>query len=226
MKSNSKKTWIILILLSVLFLTAAFAYKGYNNVSIDSVKLTIESWGKFAPFIFVLLCIGRSFALLPCGLFSVLGGMLFGPALGTAVVLFGFTIGSVITFYMARYLGSQWTERIMGERFKKVDKLVSKNGFYSVFLMRAVPILPFDVVSCIAGMSKVRLAEYVPATFIGSIPGVFVYVYFGDSIISLSPKKIIFSVAFTAAFTAAPFIYRFAAKLLKKYALRTAENNK
>lgn len=216
MKIGRSKVGIILFFFSIAAGTALLIYRSQYNISVESIKLSIESWGKYAPLIFIMLCIGRSIVFLPCGLFSVLGGILFGPLLGTAFVLSALTAGSVYTYYMAKHLGSRWTGHIMNNSIRRLDGLVSNNGFYGVFLMRAVPILPFDVVSCIAGMSGVRLVEYVSATFFGSIPGVFIYVYFGDSILSLSYKKIILSFIFIVMFAVTPQVYRFTVKILKK----------
>lgn len=210
-----KLTFIVLI---VFALAAAVVFKLLDGLSLQKIKTAIDSFGGMAPLIFMLLCILRGLVFIPCGLLSTLGGMLFGPLTGTVFTLFGFTAGSVITFYLARGFGKGWAQRTLGNKYDKYDGYISKDSFCSVFLMRVVPILPFDVVSCIAGMSRTRLDKYILATLIGSLPGVFIYVFFGDSVKSMSIRRLGFSAIFIVVFATIPFCYKHFIKLIQKNA--------
>ncbi|MGE5630069.1 MAG: TVP38/TMEM64 family protein [Caulobacteraceae bacterium] len=198
----------IFLLLLFLFVTIFIVYKNFRSISINDLKFFLRGFARHTPLVFMALCIARGLLAVPCGLFSVSGGILFGSLLGAAITLVSLSAGSILTFYLARLLGNRWTEHIIGNRFKNVDKLFSNNGFYSVFLMRVVPILPYDVVSCISGLSKVGLLNYILGTVVGSIPGVFIYVYFGNSMMSLSFRKIVLSLVLAAVFAITPVLYK------------------
>jgi len=204
---------ILLLLASAWVLTLRFM----NGLSLIEVKAAIDSLGKMAFVVFIAVCVVRGVLFIPCGLLSALGGMLFGPLIGTIFALCGITAGSVITFCLARNFGKNWVQRIMGCKYDKYEGYISKDYFYSIFLMRVVPILPFDAVSCIAGMSGTRVGIFILATLLGSLPGVFVYVFFGDSLRCMSIKRVIFSIAIIAVFAILPFCYKKLMKLVKSH---------
>ncbi|MHB1394517.1 MAG: TVP38/TMEM64 family protein [Clostridia bacterium] len=204
----------LLVLLVILVLTFRFM----KDLSLQQLKAAIESLGGMAPVVFILMCAVRGVVFIPCGLLSALGGLLFGPLLGTIFTLIGLTVGSAITFYLARSLGKSWAEKTLGHKYDRYEGYISKDSFYSIFIMRVVPILPFDVVSCMAGMSRARVDKYILATLIGSLPGVFIYVFFGDSLRGLSLRRVAFSAAFIAVFALLPFCYKYLMKLIQKIA--------
>ena len=200
--------WIIFLLSGLAFLTSRYS----GNLSVQQTKAAIEGFGILAPVVFVGMCVLRGLIFLPCGMFSVLGGAIFGKLGGTIFTLLGLTAGSVLTFYLARILGKDWAKRTMGHCYDRYEGYVSKDFPYSIFFMRALPILPFDVVSCIAGISRVSLGKFVSGTLAGSLPGVFIYVYFGDSIRSMSVKRVVFSIAIILFIAVLPFVYSYLTK--------------
>ncbi len=220
-KMDKKKMIFTVYAFSMLALIAsasALSYRLLNNISLQQLKMSIGSLGMMTPVVFVLLCVLRGIFFLPCGLMSALGGMLFGAVYGTFFTLIGLTAGSFCTFHLARYFGKSWAQRILGHRYDKYEGYISRDSFLSLFLMRVVPILPFDVVSCIAGISRVRAGRFVFATLAGSLPGVFIYVFFGDSIRELSLKRVVISVGVIILFAAMPFLYRYLMKLIHRTA--------
>ncbi|HYF75200.1 MAG TPA: VTT domain-containing protein, partial [Candidatus Nitrosocosmicus sp.] len=182
---NKKRAYfggIVLTALLLIVTAAAIIFRLAEGVSLHQLRAVIESFGGMAPIIFILMCTARGLVFIPCGLLSALGGLLFGPVQGTLFTLIGLTAGSVITFYLARVLGKNWAQQVMGHRYDQYEGYISRDSFYSIFLMRVIPVLPFDAVSCIAGISRAGAGKYILATLSGSLPGVFIYVYFGDSV--------------------------------------------
>ena len=60
-----------------------------------------------------------------------------------------------------------------------IDKAVAKQGWKIVFLTRLSPIFPFNFQNYAYGLTSVTFWHYTLATWIGMIPGTFLYVYFG-----------------------------------------------
>jgi len=202
----------------LLLLAAASVYlSGYlRSISLKQATEAINSLGYMAPVVFFGVCVLRGLILFPCGIASILGGMLFGALFGTILTLTGLTAGSVCTFYLARGYGRVWAQRILKHKYDRYEGYVSRNSFYSVFLMRVVPVLPFDVVSCIAGMSRTKVDKFILGTFTGSLPGVMIYTYFGNSLRSLSTKRVLISAAIITIFAVVPFTYRYLTGLKQK----------
>lgn len=195
--------------LAILILAAAFtAYRYIGSISVQQTKAYMEGFGIMAPVVFTGMCILRGITFLPCGMFSALGGAVFGKLMGTVLTLLGLTAGSILTFYLTRSIGKDWVRRKLGKRYEKYDGYFSRDFPYSIFLMRVLPILPYDAVSCAAGLSGVGFVKFVTETFVGSVPGVFLYVYFGDSIRSMSYKRIGISLLMILILVIVPFLYR------------------
>jgi len=184
-------------------------YRYSGSLSAQRTKAYMEGFGVMAPVVFTGMCILRGITFLPCGMLSALGGAVFGKLMGTVLTLLGLTAGSVLTFYLARSIGKDWVRRKLGYRYEKYDRYISRDFPYSIFLMRILPFLPYDAVSCAAGLSGVGLVKFVTETLVGSVPGVFLYVYFGDSIRSMSYKRIGISVAIILALAVMPFFFRY-----------------
>jgi uncharacterized membrane protein YdjX (TVP38/TMEM64 family) len=71
-------------------------------------------------------------------------------------------------------------------KFKAVDRAVEKQGFKVVFLLRLQPILPFVLLNYALGLTRVRLRDYVIASWIGMLPATIVYVYLGSALHDVS----------------------------------------
>lgn len=207
----SKGNLLLIFAILIVILAAAVLFN-VRKLSVLDLKYGLENLGGFSYVVFLILCILRSILFLPCGLFSALGGMLFGPVKGVAVTLVGLTTGSLINFYLARLLGKEWAERFARGKLANIEKAISGSGFPSIMLLRLTPIFPFDAVSCVGGLTKVKVRDYIAGTFVGSIPGVFVYTYLGDLVKIFSYKKIIVSLAIIAFITLFPFLCNYIIK--------------
>jgi uncharacterized membrane protein YdjX (TVP38/TMEM64 family) len=106
-------------------------------------------------------------------------GQLFGPLLGTLCAVTGATLGSMVSFLLARWLGRDVVARFLKGHINFCrqcsDRLLTK----VVFLARLVPAVSFDVVSYGAGLTKMSLARFAAASFLGMLPLTFAYVSFG-----------------------------------------------
>lgn len=200
-------------LLILVFLLLLLYIKYGGSMSMELAAGEMKKLGIMAPAVFFMACALRGLVFLPCGLFSALGGIVFGKLQGTLLTLFGLTAGAVLTFYLSRHIGRDWVRRTFRHRYDKYEGYISRDYPYSIFLMRVVPLMPYDTVSCIAGISKVGVGRFILDTIIGSIPGTFTYAYLGDSLRSMSYKGIVFSAAVILLFTLLPFAFRYIWKL-------------
>ena len=57
--------------------------------------------------------------------------------------------------------------------------IIEKYGFIIVLLGRMIVLIPFDVISYAAGLTRIKFKDYMIATFIGTIPRVTFYVFVG-----------------------------------------------
>jgi uncharacterized membrane protein YdjX (TVP38/TMEM64 family) len=94
----------------------------------------------------------------------------------------------------------------------------SNRGFLIILMLRLIPLLPFDVISYGAGLSKVKYKAFIIATCIGIIPGVVIYTNIGDK--SSNPFSLDFVVSILLLFA----ILAFSLYFKKKYNSRFQKN--
>ena len=116
---------------------------------------------------------------------SLLGGYLFGLALGTAANVTAATTGAVLVFLAARYgLAGRFTlnaETASGP-VRRIMAGLQENEISVLFLMRLVPVVPFFMANLIAAGMGVGLVRFVVTTFLGIIPGAIVYTWVGSGL--------------------------------------------
>jgi len=93
----------------------------------------------------------------------------------------GLIIGSVIAFFIARYGGRPIVSRMVGDKWiDSIDGWVTKNGMKSILFTRTIPIIPFDLISYVSGITSMKFRDYFIATVIGAIPRVIILAYLGS----------------------------------------------
>lgn len=112
-------------------------------------------------------------------LLSVAGGLLFGAFLATALTVTGATAGAVVLFLAARTALGQSMERRGGTGLARLREALRRDGFSYLLAMRLVPVFPFWLLNLAASVCGMRLGTFALATFIGIIPGTFVFSWIG-----------------------------------------------
>ncbi|HSG06299.1 MAG TPA: VTT domain-containing protein, partial [Nitrospiria bacterium] len=77
-----------------------------------------------------------------------------------------------------------------------------------VFFLRLIPLVPFDVLDYIAGVSKINWRSYILATFLGIMPGTFVYVYMGTTIKDILSWQFAVAAGLLILLGLIPFFYK------------------
>ncbi len=120
-----------------------------------------------------------SLSPLPKAVFSLAAGAVFGVGLGLPAVLVGANVGAVVAFYLGRWLGRDAVARLVGPRLDRVDRLLDRRGFVAVLVARLIPIVPFTGLNYVAGLTAVRLRDFVAGTVLGMLPATAAYVTIG-----------------------------------------------
>ena len=168
-----------LVLLAVLLAGIACAVIWRSYLSVPQIQAFVLGMGQWGPAVFVLLyAIGPAF-LVPGLPFDLVAGILFGPIWGTVYALLGSTLGATIAFLAARTVGRDWTEEKLSGPLRKLKQGVDKGGWEFVAFVRLVPVIPFNLLNYALGLTRIRVAPYVLASFVFMAPATAVYVYAG-----------------------------------------------
>jgi len=139
----------------------------------------LERFGPWAPSLFVLVYAFATVLFVPGSVLTVAGGALFGPVWGTLWNLIGATLGAMLAFLIARYVASAWVAAHIGERLGRLMRGVEEEGWRFVAFVRLVPLFPFNLMNYAFGLTRIRLREYVLASFVCMAPGALAYTYLG-----------------------------------------------
>lgn len=188
--SAGKRIAGLIALVSVI--VAAFFFLRYAGVDLHDVRRWLGSVGDrwWAPVVFIVLYAVFNTVLLPATALTLTAGVVWGWLLGGVWVLVASTIGSAVPYLLARS-GAPWVEKILKDKAGPIYRALEREGFLTLLLMRLVPIVPYNLLNYAAGLAGIRVRDYLLATFLGTIPGIFIFTYLASSIAAgvVSPRQ-------------------------------------
>lgn len=133
----------------------------------------IDSYGIMAPLVFVLVqTLQVLFAPVPGEVSGLAGGYVFGAFKGFLISSFALTIGSIINFVLARYVGKDFVRKILPEKyFIKFDRFFEEEGKVFVFALFLFPGFPKDYFCLFLGITNIRFYLFFIFALIGRMPG-------------------------------------------------------
>ena len=167
----------------------------------------IEQFGDYAPIIFLLLASILPILLFPPGIFSVIGGLLFGFKLGAFLTIIAAIIYTNIMFLISRYFARNKIENFLEKRLtlKQFNRIFGLNdNKLATFLIicRLIPILPNSIVSYSYGLTRISFKHYFMANLIGLIPGRLIWLNFGSKLNNIWSLEFLMAAILIIAFVA------------------------
>jgi uncharacterized membrane protein YdjX (TVP38/TMEM64 family) len=171
-------------------LAAAFALRLDRYLSFEQLAAHRE-WllaevarlGILAPVCYVLIYAGATGLSIPGAvLLTLVAGFLFGTLAGTIVVVVGATLGALIVFLIARTAFGGVLRARAGPFIRKLEYGFRANALSYLLVLRLIPLFPFWLVNLVPAFLGVGLGTFALGTFIGIIPGSFVYTSLGSGL--------------------------------------------
>ena len=165
----------------------------------------IEQFGDYAPIIFLLLASILPILLFPPGIFSVIGGLLFGFTKGAILTIIAAIIYTNIMFLLSRYFARNKIENFLEKRLtlKQFNRIFGLNdNKLATFLIicRLIPILPNSIVSYSYGLTRISFKHYFIANLIGLIPGRLIWLNFGSKLNNIWSLEFLMAAVLIVAF--------------------------
>ena len=213
------------VIVAVLVVGGLFALFRFLPVKdwIEQFKSYVQGKGAIGYVLFGLVYIGVS--LIPGGpaaLLTLAAGAIWGIVTGTIVVSISSVTAATIAFLLARTVFRQRVEKMTAgnAKFQSLNRAIGKEGAKIVALVRLSPVFPFTFINYAFGLTPVKLATYVLASWIAMLPGTLAYVYFGAAVGAVAgnatgTQKTIKIALGVAAVIATIIIARIAAKSIK-----------
>ena len=109
-------------------------------------------------------------------------GLLFGTAVGGSLTAFGATLGAVAMYYATR---SAFGDALRAKAAKadgvaaRWREGLERHAFWYLLSLRIPPVMPFVIISLVAGFAAVPVRAYTAATLLGVWPSALVYASIG-----------------------------------------------
>jgi uncharacterized membrane protein YdjX (TVP38/TMEM64 family) len=172
------------------------------------IKTEVVSWGAWGPVAYILLyAVGPSF-LVPGFVMTIAAGLAFGTFWGSTWSLIGADLGALVAFAAGRFLGRDFVARTVGVRFRDMIDKIARNGFFIIFYLRIVPVIPYNFLNLLAGASPITFGDYFWASMIGMVPGTILFAFMGDAMWHPTSPRFFLSVALIALCFGCGEIYR------------------
>lgn len=143
----------------------------------------IQQYEGYVTILFIAIFTLLTVFGIPGTILTIVGGCLFGVWHGTVISIISATLGALCAFWAARYLFRNSAQRRFAnsKRLIKFQTAILERPFGFVLTTRLIPISPFNLVNYLFGLTTIDWRDYTCATFIGVIPGCFVYTWIGKS---------------------------------------------
>jgi uncharacterized membrane protein YdjX (TVP38/TMEM64 family) len=138
--------------------------------------------GPKGVLLFVAVYIAAEVALVPGSLLRMAAGFAYGPIRGLLVASPASVLAATTAFLLGRTVLRDWIQRKIASspKARAIDAAVERNSFKLILLLRLSPVIPFNMLNYALGLSNASLGRYVIASFVGMLPGTWLYVYLGS----------------------------------------------
>ena len=209
------------ILSGIAIITLLFVILKILNLDIDSkdIQTYVNSFGKLAPIIYIIIFALVPLTLFPDSIIAIAGGLIFGLVKGYIYTAIGAILGATLSFYISRKLGRNFVKKLAKEKLDNVEEMINSNGFFIIFMLRLIPLFPFDIISYGAGLTSVKYKDFILATFLGTIPGILVFTNIGAQSVNMGSGSFYISIG-------ALVLLFIISMVLKKKFIKIPSNNK
>ena len=181
--------YLIILLMAIYFLFSTFDIK--DLTSYEFIRENREEILKYKnnniflmTIIFFFIAVFLNLLLCPMLLPTLIIGFIFGKWLGTAILIFGNTLGGFLLYRLTKTFFSDLVENKLKEKFSKFINFLNRNEMFYFMCFRFIGGggTPFPIQNILPVLFNMSSKNYIIATFLGILPTTFVTVALGSGI--------------------------------------------
>lgn len=181
---------VVLLLVIVALVAGYFIFDVGRFLSLDYLK---EQRGAFQALageypvtvlggFFALYVLVTALSLPGAAIMTLAAGALFGFWVALLLVSFASSMGATLAFLAARFLFKDAVQERFGERLKKINAGVEKDGAFYLFTLRLIPAFPFFVINLVMALTPLKTWTFYWVSQVGMLAGTAVYVNAGTQL--------------------------------------------
>ncbi len=175
------------LLFAALFVTATWLIiSRFGYALSDPVRFRelIQSYGNRGYLLYIALYVMQIIcAPIPGQVLQLSSGVLFGVGRGLLVSAMAMVLGGGLAIILARVIGRRILYYLLDDRAQKFEAAVTRRGLPFILFLALIPNPIGDAVYFLAGLTNLPLTLLVPTMTAARLPGVALWIFFGDRIL-------------------------------------------
>lgn len=126
--------------------------------------------------------------VVPATVFFIAAGHIYPYPVAVIINIIGLAVSFAIPYFIGRFSGADTADAIL-EKYPKAKKIADyghNNNFFTVYISRAITVVPNDLVSMLHGSVKMPFPTFVIASVVGILPEMLVETYIGGKLSEFS----------------------------------------
>ncbi len=153
----------------------------------EGLRAEIRDLGFGGVLLLLALMLLHAFVWYPSEIPTAAAGFVYGFWSALPLVLGGWLISAVFTWWIGREAARPLLHRIIGrQRFERAEAAVQRGGVVMLLAARLVPVVPFSLIGFVAGAAGVSLWRFTWTTLIGYLPLMIIVTLLGSRLEELS----------------------------------------
>ncbi len=180
MTEGTKKLALISAIIAAAVLAVSMSWLPLGQ-HLQAFAGTVRTSGVWGPIVLGAAHALATLLFIPAWPLTLLAGFLFGLVRGTLIVSLASAMSASVAFWLGQTVVRKWAQHKLSSRVQAIDTAVNRQGFKIVLLIRLSPIFPSAFTNYAMSLTTIRFRDFLIASWIGMLPGIFVYVYFGST---------------------------------------------
>lgn len=197
LRKSFRAVAVAVVALAVLYTLGTFLFCGlleeaawcrvWPHLSFSHIERYIRSVGPWGVAVSIGLMVIHSFVPFPAEFIAVANGMLYGHFWGVVITWSGAMLGAFLAFGLARRLGRPYVERLLKSgSLRAMEQWFDRHGGGAVFVSRFIPVISFNLINYVAGLTRMSWWTFAWSTGLGILPLTVLMVFMGSRVATMS----------------------------------------
>ncbi|MBD63622.1 MAG: hypothetical protein CME62_00310 [Halobacteriovoraceae bacterium] len=102
------------------------------------------------------------------------------------ICMMGSLLSSTAGYFLGRGVGTKLIPHQAKAKVDRASRILEGKGVVTVFLTRSLPVAPFIIINMVSGALKIKFHHYILGTFLGLLPGLTIFTFFGHEFQKMS----------------------------------------